>query len=72
MDLDDFIFFAHEADTEMEAFTTADPLSVDGDVTFVSTAQDNSDDDETAESGATCEGSLVRIQRSAFKVTIQI
>nr|CCA17139.1 AlNc14C30G2843 [Albugo laibachii Nc14] len=40
----------------MEVFTTADMRSVDGDVVLLSTAQDNSDDDEPAESGATIEG----------------
>nr|CCA25827.1 AlNc14C323G10615 [Albugo laibachii Nc14] len=56
MDLDDFICFADEVDTEMEAFTTADTLILDGDVAFLSTAQDNSDDNEPAEFDATCEG----------------
>ena len=42
----------------MKAFTTADLLSVDGDFTFLSTTQDNSDDDEPVESGATCEGAF--------------
>nr|CCA20640.1 AlNc14C99G5986 [Albugo laibachii Nc14] len=56
MDLGDFLCFADEVDKGMEASTTADLLSVDGIVAFLSTAQDNSDDDEPAESGTTCEG----------------
>nr|CCA15436.1 AlNc14C11G1378 [Albugo laibachii Nc14] len=55
MKLDDFICYANEVDIEMEAFTTADLLSIDGDVTLLSTAQDNSNDDDPAESGATVE-----------------
>ena len=55
MDLKDFICFADEVDPNMEVFTNADLLSVNGDVALLSTAQDSSDDDEPAESGTTFE-----------------
>ena len=56
MDLGDFICCVDEVNTEMEAFTVTDLLSEDVDVAFLSTAQDSSDDDESAESSATSEG----------------
>ena len=55
MDLNGFICFADEVDSEMELFTTADLHSLDEKVACLITTQDNSAEDGPATSGAMCE-----------------